>query len=62
MKLAEIFEKLPREAFMQINKSLVIAISKIDKIDKIERHQIALAGRILPLSATFRDGLLARPG
>lgn len=59
MKLAEIFEKLPREAFMQINKSLVIAISKIDKI---ERHQIALAGRILPLSATFRDGLLARPG
>ncbi len=59
MKLAEIFEKLPREAFMQIHKSFVISISKIDKI---ERHQIILANHVLPLSATFRDDLLARLG
>ncbi|GGH21508.1 DNA-binding response regulator [Dyadobacter endophyticus] len=59
MKLAEIFEKLPREAFMQIHKSFVISISKIDKI---ERHQITLADRVLPLSATFRDDLLTRLG
>ena len=57
MKLAEILEKLPREAFIQIHKSYVISLSKIDKI---ERHQITLGERVLPLSATFRDDLLDR--
>lgn len=57
MKLGEILEKLPREAFMRIHKSYVISISKIDKI---ERHQITLADHVLSLSATFRDDLFAR--
>lgn len=57
MKLAEILEKLPREAFLRIHKSYVIAISKIDKI---ERHQITLAGNKLPLSASFKDDLFAK--
>lgn len=57
MKLAEIWEKLPREAFAQIHKSYIISIRKIDKI---ERHQVTLAERTLPLSASFRDDLLSR--
>ncbi|MCE7044498.1 LytTR family DNA-binding domain-containing protein [Dyadobacter sp. CY312] len=57
MKLSEILEKLPNAAFVRIHKSFVIAISQIDKI---ERHQITLSGQVLPLSATYRDDLLAR--
>ncbi|MET7253707.1 LytTR family transcriptional regulator DNA-binding domain-containing protein [Dyadobacter fermentans] len=50
-------EKLPQGAFAQIHKSYIISIRKIDKI---ERHQVTLAERILPLSASFRDDLLSR--
>jgi DNA-binding LytR/AlgR family response regulator len=57
MKLAEIMEKLPGEAFVRIHKSYVIAISKIDRI---ERHQITMGNTKLPLSTTFREELLAR--
>lgn len=59
MKLTEILEKLPCEAFVRIHKSYIISISKIDKI---ERHQITLAGRLLSLSATFRDDFLSKLG
>jgi two-component system LytT family response regulator len=57
MKLSEILEKLPNAAFVRIHKSFVIAISQIDKI---ERHQITLADRALPISAIYRDDLLGR--
>lgn len=57
MRLSEILEKLPNTEFVRIHKSYVIALSKIDKI---ERHQITLSGQVLPLSATYRDDLLVR--
>lgn len=57
MKLSEAMDKLPVEQFVRIHKSYVISLAKIDKI---ERHQIILAGRRLPLSTTFRQELLGR--
>lgn len=57
MKLSEALEKLPEQTFIQIHKSYVICLSKIDKI---ERHQLTLAGYIIPISATFRQELMDR--
>lgn len=57
MKLSEAMDKLPAEQFVRIHKSYVISLAKIDKI---ERHQVILAGRRLPLSTTFRQELLGR--
>jgi two-component system LytT family response regulator len=57
MTLSEILEKLPNTAFVRIHKSFVIAISHIDKIEK---HQITLADRALPVTATYRDAVLTR--
>ena len=57
MKLSEAMEKLPTDTFVRIHKSYVISLAKIDKI---ERHQVTLAGHTLPLSATFRNELLNR--
>lgn len=56
MKLSEVIEKLSVKTFVRIHKSYIISLAKIDKI---ERHQVILAGHILPLSVTFRDGLLS---
>lgn len=57
MTLAEAMDKLLPRNFVRIHKSYLIALAKIDKI---ERHQVTVAGRPLPLSATFRDELLQR--
>jgi two-component system, LytTR family, response regulator len=57
MKLSEVMGKLPAEAFVRIHKSYVIPLAKIDRV---ERHQVTLAGHTLPLSDTFRNQLLNR--
>ncbi|WP_066830622.1 LytR/AlgR family response regulator transcription factor [Rufibacter ruber] len=55
MTLAEALEKLPAQRFVRVHRSYVVAI---DKIEKIERHQVTLAGKPLPVSPTYRDHLL----
>lgn len=59
MKLSEAMDKLPAEQFVRIHKSYVVSLAKIDKI---ERHQVILASRRLPVSGTFRPELLSRFG
>lgn len=57
MTLSEAMEKLPAEQFVRVHKSFVISLAKLDKI---ERHQVVVAGRSLPLSESFRAELLRR--
>ncbi len=57
MKLADAMNKLPAEQFVQIHKSYVVSLAKIDKI---ERYQVIVAGHRLPVSGTFRHELLSR--
>lgn len=57
MSLLEVLAKLPVEEYVRIHKSYVIALTKVDKI---ERHQVSLAGKRLPVSASYRDDLLRR--
>lgn len=57
MKLSEALEKLPVNTFVQVHKSYVISLAKIDKI---ERHQLTVGGHLIPVSSTFRQELLNR--
>ncbi len=45
-------ETLPRKDFIRVHKSYIIAV---DKIESIERSRIAIAGKTIPVGDTYRD-------
>ncbi len=57
MTLAELIAKLPGEAFQKVHKSYIVAI---DKIEKIERGQVLVGGAKIPVSVNFRDDLMGK--
>jgi DNA-binding LytR/AlgR family response regulator len=44
-------EMLPPRQFIRVHKSFIVAV---DKIDSIERNRIKIADRMIPVSETFR--------
>ncbi|MCO5948137.1 LytR/AlgR family response regulator transcription factor [Mucilaginibacter flavidus] len=57
MTLTELIAKLPGEAFQKVHKSYIVAI---DKIEKIERGQVLVGGAKIPVSINFRDDLMGK--
>jgi two-component system, LytTR family, response regulator len=47
-KLEEI---LPKNQFVRVHKSFIVAL---DKIDNVERNRIKVADRLIPISESFR--------
>ncbi len=45
-------ETLPKGNFIRVHKSYIIAV---DKIESIERSRIAIAGKTIPVGDTYRD-------
>ncbi len=45
-------ETLPKGEFIRVHKSYIIAL---DKIESIERSRIAIASKIIPIGDTYRD-------
>lgn len=45
-------ETLPKKDFIRVHKSYIIAV---DKIESIERSRIAIAGKTIPVGDTYRD-------
>lgn len=45
-------ETLPKGEFIRVHKSYIIAL---DKIESIERSRISIAGKIIPIGDTYRD-------
>lgn len=45
-------ETLPSAAFIRVHKSYIIAL---DKIESIERSRITICGKIIPIGDTYRD-------
>ncbi len=45
-------ETLPKGSFIRVHKSYIIAI---DKIESIERSRIAIAGKTIPVGDTYRE-------
>ncbi|QCR22040.1 LytTR family DNA-binding domain-containing protein [Pontibacter sp. SGAir0037] len=57
MTMTDAVEKLVNKSFLRVHKSYIISLSKIEKI---ERHQVIVAGNAIPLSTMYRDDLLQR--
>jgi DNA-binding LytR/AlgR family response regulator len=50
-------DKLPNDRFMRVHKSYLVAL---DKITSMEKDTILIAGRLIPVSATYRKTLLGK--
>jgi len=57
MTLTDLLAKLPSEAFQKVHKSYIVAIGKIEKI---ERNQLIVGGTKIPVSVNFRDDLMGK--
>lgn len=55
MTLTELQGKLPSQRFMRIHKSYIIAL---DRIGKIEKHQITVGDITIPLSKLYKEALV----
>jgi DNA-binding LytR/AlgR family response regulator len=55
MTINEASELLPNDQFMRVHRSFLVAKNKIDKI---ERHQVSLQGRCVPVGASYGPQLL----
>lgn len=55
MTLTELCDKLPKDKFLRVHKSYIVAISKIERIEK---HQIIIGDAKIPLSRQYRDLVL----
>ncbi len=54
MTLGEAEERLPPDVFVKVHKSFIVNFSKIDKVEK---HQVTITGKSIPLSTTFQKTL-----
>ncbi len=52
MRMKDILKLLPVDSFCQIHKSYIIAI---DKVDKIERHQVVINHTNIPIGNIYRE-------
>lgn len=50
-------EILPQHQFVRVHKSFIIAL---DKIDSVERNRIKIGDRLIPVSETYRKSFFAR--
>ncbi|GAB3046677.1 LytR/AlgR family response regulator transcription factor [Spirosoma pulveris] len=57
MTITEAIDLLPIDRFMRVHKSYIVAI---DRIEKIERHQLTIGKAQIPLAGSYRDELLER--
>lgn len=57
MTLTDLQKRLPDGQFLRVHKSFIIALSKIDKIEK---HQVTIAEVKIPLSMISADSLLKK--
>jgi DNA-binding LytR/AlgR family response regulator len=50
MTITEVEAMLPSALFIRIHRSFIVALSKIDKI---ERHQVMVNGAVLPVGSLY---------
>jgi two-component system LytT family response regulator len=54
MTLSDLIEQLPPNEFVRVEKSFIVAISKIDRIEK---HQLIIGTERIPVSQSYRINL-----
>ncbi len=55
--MTELLEKLPSSSFARIHKSFVIAL---DKIETIEKHDVFIGGTEIPIGASYKKAFLQK--
>ena len=55
--LKDLEEKLPSQRFMRVHRSYIVAI---DKIESLERNRLAIAGELIPVAEASLEELLHR--
>ena len=51
-KMSEIINMLPEKQFVRIHKSYIVSMSYVEKI---ERHQLTINGKNIPIGITYRE-------
>jgi two-component system, LytTR family, response regulator len=54
MTIKEILDILPKDKFMRVHKSFIVALKSIQKL---ERHQVTVGDSFIPLAVTYREEL-----
>jgi DNA-binding LytR/AlgR family response regulator len=54
LTILEVLELLPRDQFTRVHRSFVVAN---DKIEKVERHQVGIAGAQVPVGGSYMQQL-----
>jgi len=57
LSLEDVLAQLPADAFIRIHRSFVIAFAQVDKI---EPHQVTIAGQAIPIGNHYRQNLMDR--
>jgi len=57
MTITDVEALLPAKQFVRIHRSFIVALSKIDKI---ERHQLLVNGSVLPVSVSYQNIISAK--
>ena len=57
MNMSDLLAALPPDDFIRVHRSFVVAI---DKIDTIEKQMVVIQGNKIPIGDSFRDELFAR--
>ncbi|MEO8406542.1 MAG: LytTR family DNA-binding domain-containing protein [Chitinophagaceae bacterium] len=57
--LSKLLENLPYPQFMRVHKSYIVAL---DKIDSIERQRIFIGTQVIPIGDTYKDEFIKQIG
>ncbi len=57
LTMKEALELLPADQFVRVHKSYIVSLRHLDVI---ERHQVTIAGKTIPIGLTYREQFLAK--
>jgi DNA-binding LytR/AlgR family response regulator len=57
MSMNDLMDTLPSDNFIRVHRSFVVAV---DKIDTIEKSLVVIKGRKIPIGGSYRDSFFKR--
>lgn len=57
LTMKEALELLPADQFVRVHKSYIVSLNHLDVI---ERHQVTIAGKAIPIGLTYREQFLVK--
>lgn len=57
LTMKEALELLPADQFVRVHKSYIVSLRHLDVL---ERHQVSIAGKVIPIGQTYREQFLEK--